>query len=306
MKTAVVATVLLASFAARAADYSAFETHGFKSRQGSIPYRLLKPNQIEAGKKYPLVLVLHGFGERGTDNEKQLKDFAPLFLKSALRDKFPCFVVVPQAPGSWIEHAVFDKPIPLSPKPPSALALAVELVESTTKKDPVDPDRVYLLGYSNGACAVWDLLERLPKAWAAAVPMAGAGDPSHIAAAKSVPIWAFHGSKDPTIPIERMHEMESALRGGRPSVVHRRQRRSSLRRQSQGPGRSEPLAVDVRPTPGSARRLLRGSGRQEGEASHKSSKRSQIAPRLRSRSNGPICAVRREWGAKRLRRGDRC
>ena len=218
MKTAVVATVLLASFAARAADYSAFETHGFKSRQGSIPYRLLKPNQIEAGKKYPLVLVLHGFGERGTDNEKQLKDFAPLFLKSALRDKFPCFVVVPQAPGSWIEHAVFDKPIPLSPKPPSALALAVELVESTTKKDPVDPDRVYLLGYSNGACAVWDLLERLPKAWAAAVPMAGAGDPSHIAAAKSVPIWAFHGSKDPTIPIERMHEMESALRaaGGHP------------------------------------------------------------------------------------------
>ena len=70
MKTAVVATVLLVSFSARAADYSAFETHVFKSRQGSVPYRLLKPNQIEAGKKYPLVLVLHGFGERGTDNEK--------------------------------------------------------------------------------------------------------------------------------------------------------------------------------------------------------------------------------------------
>ena len=135
-----------------------------------------------------------------------------------MRDKFPCFVVVPQAPGSWIEHAVFDKPIPLSPKPTSALALTVELVESTAKKDPVDPDRIYLLGYSNGACGVWDLLERLPRSWAAAVPMAGAGDPSHIAAAKNVPIWAFYGSKDPTIPIERMHEMESALHaaGGHP------------------------------------------------------------------------------------------
>jgi predicted peptidase len=218
MKAFLVAILLLLSSVASAADYSAFEAHVFKSRQGSIPYRLLKPNQIEAGKKYPLVLVLHGFGERGTDNEKQLKDFAPLFLKSAVRDKFPCFVVVPQAPGSWIEHAVFDKPIPLSAKPTSALALTVELVESTTKKDPVDPDRIYLLGYSNGACGVWDLLERLPRSWAAAVPMAGAGDPSHIAAAKSVPIWAFHGSKDPTIPIERMHEMESALHaaGGHP------------------------------------------------------------------------------------------
>ena len=68
------------------------------------------------------------------------------------------------------------------------------------------------MGYSNGACGVWELLEREPHVWAAAAPMAGAGDPSHVGAARNVAIWAFHGEKDPTIPLERMRELVAALR----------------------------------------------------------------------------------------------
>jgi predicted peptidase len=195
-------------------DMSAeFEQHTFAWHDGAkMPYRLLKPEKIEDGKKYPLVMVLHGWGERGTDNKKQLNDYGPAFLKPNVRKRFPCFVLLPQANGSWINEPVFDKPIRLTPKPTISLTLAHEILNSVVKKYPVDTDRLYLTGYSNGACAVWEMLEREPHRWAAAAPMAGAGDPSRVGAAKNVAIWAFHGEKDPTIPIIRMRELVAALK----------------------------------------------------------------------------------------------
>jgi predicted peptidase len=205
--------VLSAALPVRADDKpSAFETHTFTWHGGAkLPYRLLKPHQIEPGKKYPLVLILHGWGEHGTDNQKQLKDFGEVFLKADVRKRFPCFVLLPQADGSWVQRAVFDNPIRLTKTPAASLALTNELLKTLLKHDPVDADRLYLTGYSNGACGVWELLEREPQVWAAAAPLAGAGDPGRIVGAKHVPIWVFHGAKDKTIPIERMTEMVAAL-----------------------------------------------------------------------------------------------
>jgi predicted peptidase len=177
-----------------------------------MPYRLLKPEKIEPGHKYPLIMVLHGWGERGTDNKKQLKDFGWLFLNPQMRKKYPCFVLVPQTSGSWVQHPVFDKPIRLTNAPASSLVMANEILKGVLKKYPVDAARLYLTGYSNGACGVWELLEREPGVWAAAAPMAGAGDPARIGVAKHVPVWAFHGEKDQGIPLERMKEMTAALR----------------------------------------------------------------------------------------------
>ncbi len=220
MKTAIALVgLLLAAPLAAEEKYTEFESHTFAGPGGAkLPYRLLKPEAAESGKKYPLVLYLHGFGCRGTDNEAQLKEIAGTFLKAATRKKFPCFVVAPQVNGSWIQHAVFDKAIPLTAKPTAALTSAVEIVQSVVKSHPVDAGRVYVMGYSNGACGVWEILEREPGPWAGAVVMAGAGDPARIGVAKHVPIWVFHGSKDTTIPIERMHEMINGLQhaGGKP------------------------------------------------------------------------------------------
>ena len=76
-----------------------YEARTFAGADGTqLGYRLLKPKDFDAAKKYPLVLVLHGAGERGTDNAAQLKYGAPLFLKQEIRDKYPCFVAVPQCP----------------------------------------------------------------------------------------------------------------------------------------------------------------------------------------------------------------
>jgi predicted peptidase len=205
---------LMVAASARADDKSPeFEEHTFTGHRGAkMPYRLLKPETVEPGKKYPLVLILHGWGERGSDNQKQLKDFGPAFLKSGARKRFPCFVVIPQANGSWVQNPVFDKPIRLTKEPTAALAIAREIVKTVLKSHPADADRLYLMGYSNGSCGVWELLEREPRVWAAAAPMAGAGDPARIGGAKNVAIWAFHGEKDKTIPVERMHELMSALK----------------------------------------------------------------------------------------------
>lgn len=190
-----------------------FDAEVYAGHKGEkMPYRLLKPEGYDKAKKYPIVLFLHGWGERGTDNKAQLKIFGSVFTKAEIRKKYPCFAIAPQANGSWIEKPDFEKPILLSKKPTANLTMAVEIVTSVEKKYSTDPSRVYVLGYSNGACGVWELLERIPTKIAAAVPMAGAGDPAHVAGAKGVAIWAFHGEKDPTIPIARMMELMSALK----------------------------------------------------------------------------------------------
>jgi predicted peptidase len=206
--------ILLTTLPSRADDkVSEFEAHTFTWHGGAkMPYRLLKPEKLETGKKYPAVLILHGWGERGTDNHKQLKDFGAFFLNANHRKRFPCFVLLPQANGSWVQHAVFDKPIALSKTPTGSLLMANEILKSLLKTQPVDADRLYLTGFSNGACGVWELLEREPQVWAAAALMAGAGDPARVGAAKHVPIWAFHGAKDKTIPVARMTELVAAIR----------------------------------------------------------------------------------------------
>ena len=111
-----------------------------------------------------------------------------------------------------MQNPVFDKTIRLTKTPAASLAIANAILKATLKKYPVDAERLYLTGYSNGSCGVWEMLEREPLAWAAAAPMAGAGDPARVGAAKHIPIWAFHGAKDPTIPLARMTELVAALR----------------------------------------------------------------------------------------------
>ncbi len=223
--------LVLATSVARAGDEAArFESRVFQGHGGAnMPYWLLKPEKIEPGQKYPLVLVLHGSGERGTDNAKQLKDFGAVFLKPDARIRFTCFVLVPQSAGSWVQHPIFDKPIALTKTPATSLLLANEAIKSAVKTNSVDAVRLYLTGYSNGACGVWELLEREPQVWAAAAPLAGAGDPARVGAAKHVPIWAFHGAKDKTIPLERMTELVASLRTTRAADVQHHSQRRPLR-----------------------------------------------------------------------------
>jgi predicted peptidase len=190
-----------------------FEEHTFAWPGGEkMPYRLLRPEKVEAGKMYPVVLILHGWAERGFDNKRQLKDYGPAFLKPDVRKRFPCYVLVPQANGSWLENPFVDPSTGQLKTPTNKIEIALDLLKAIQKEYPVDGGRLYLMGYSNGAQGVWELLSREPDVWAAAAPMAGAGDPARVVAAKHVPIWAFHGAKDPTVPLKLQSDAIDALR----------------------------------------------------------------------------------------------
>ena len=209
---AIVASLCLVS-PAFAAEYGARK---FTAPDGkTLPYRLLKPDDYDQSKHYPLLLLLHGFGDRGEDNEKPIKaetNGAGIFLKSSVREKYPAFVVVPQTPNVWVAEPDFKVTTPFREKPQDSIRLTSLIVLALMKEFSIDADRFYVMGYSNGGCGVWDILCRAPKTVAAAVIKSGAGDPAHIAGAKSVPVWVFHGAKDPTVPVARAQEMVEALK----------------------------------------------------------------------------------------------
>lgn len=188
--------------------------------QTSISYRLLKPKDYDPSHKYPLVLFLHGSGERGTDNAAQLKHGAPLFAKEEVRTKYPAFVVAPQCPPNqkWAD-VDWNSDTPKQPEKLSAPATAIlGALAALEKEFSIDLDRVYLTGLSMGGYGTWDLITRDPTPWAAAVPVCGGGDKSVAAKAKDLPIWAFHGLQDPTVKPARSREMIEAITeaGGHP------------------------------------------------------------------------------------------
>ena len=112
------------------------EAHVYQDHSGKkLPYRLLKPLAIEEGKKYPLVVFLHGAGERGTDNEKQLVHGVPQFASKENREKYPCFLIAPQCPDGkkWVEvdWSADHHTLPKDPGEVGRLTLA--LIEKSIK-----------------------------------------------------------------------------------------------------------------------------------------------------------------------------
>jgi lysophospholipase L1-like esterase/poly(3-hydroxybutyrate) depolymerase len=209
----------IAPITVRAADE--YEPRTFSGAEGAmLNYRLLKPRDFDATKKYPLVLFLHGAGERGTDNLVQLKHGAPLFLKAEARQKYPCFVIAPQCPPeqTWSAVKGWTGPNAFEEEPTAPMKLVFGAVDALLKEFPIDQDRLYVTGLSMGGYGTWDILTRQPQRWAAAVPVCGGGDASRIAPAKGVALWAIHGLLDPVVPVIRSQEMIAALEaaGGKP------------------------------------------------------------------------------------------
>ncbi len=181
---------------------------GLKQKLGLIETRhlLFLPRDYDKDpkRKWPLVLFLHGAGERGDDLE-MVKGHGPPKLAAGGRD-FPFVLVAPQCPAGgwgWV---------------PAELAALLDAIE---KKYRVDPDRVYCTGLSMGGGGTWRVACEYPKRFAAIAPICGGGDPRDVERIKHVPTWAFHGAKDDTVPLKRMQDMVDALRkaGGKVALT---------------------------------------------------------------------------------------
>lgn len=197
------------------AQDSPYEKAEFKADGKTLPYRLLKPAAIEKGKSYPLVVFLHGAGERGADNTAQLIHGSSLFTSKAHRADFPCFVVFPQCPAGqrWVEVDWGEKKPHAQPKKPgAAMLLTRQLVGQLMKHHPIDTQRVYVMGLSMGGFGTWDFAARYPDLVAAIVPICGGADDRTAAKLKSVPAWVFHGAKDTAVWPARSRSMVEALK----------------------------------------------------------------------------------------------
>lgn len=182
--------------------------------------QLLAPPTVEPGRRYPLVVFLHGAGERGRDNEKQLKYLPTWMAEPALRERHPCFLLAPQCREDerWVDISWADKTSTPQGPPTTDMLAVIAAVNTVIAAEPVDPARIYLTGLSMGGYGTWDLATRQPERFAALLPICGGGDEATAPRLAKLPIWCFHGDADAVVPVERSRSMIAAVRaaGGDP------------------------------------------------------------------------------------------
>ncbi|GAB5404134.1 MAG: hypothetical protein Aurels2KO_23650 [Aureliella sp.] len=179
-----------------------------------LNYRLMKPADYDPTAEYPLVIFLHGAGERGSDNTAQLKHAVANFCSPDMRQKYPCYVLAPQCPKDeswadidWTKPAI-DQPASASKSMNLVLALVDEMVEDAA----IDSKRIYLTGLSMGGYGTWDAIARRPYFFAAAAPVCGGADLATASKIAHMPIWCFHGAKDRVVTVDLSRKMFQALK----------------------------------------------------------------------------------------------
>lgn len=158
-------------------------------------YLIYLPDGYESGdERWPMVLFLHGAGERGDDLER-LKAHGPPRLLAEGR-ALPFIVVSPQCPRGryWLVPVLSG------------------LLDEVLERWRVDEERIYVTGISMGGYGTWHLAEAHAERLAAILPICGGGDPNNAGELRDLPIWAFHGAKDPVVPLEESEVMVQAVR----------------------------------------------------------------------------------------------
>lgn len=197
---------------------SRFSYEQFVGEKGdTLLYRQLYPD-ASALRKYPLVIFLHGAGERGSDNEAQLKWGVGNFATDQNMLHYPSIVIAPQCPKgiSWSNYSRGDNnQMRLLPSASKPMELLIALIPELIKTLPIDPNRIYITGLSMGGYGTFDALQRYPNMFAAAVPVCGAGDVSKAASIAKIPIWIFNGAEDPTVdPIHSINMFNELTNAG--------------------------------------------------------------------------------------------
>ena len=204
-------------------DTSLFEVCRHVEGNDTIPYRLYRSQKAVATKDaLPMVIFLHGAGERGNDNRAQLKYCTRFFLDDTITCQYSFLLMLPQCPDGrrWVDT---DWSLPehsMDRLPTAELQGVMAVLDSLITSGVVDATRVYICGISMGGYGTWDALQRWPEKFAAAIAICGGGDPSYADAMKDIPIYVFHGLLDGIVMPSRSIQMYDALRdAGNEEVV---------------------------------------------------------------------------------------
>jgi predicted peptidase len=156
-----------------------------------LPFAFYGGKDLDGSKKYPLIISLHGKSDNN-DNGKQI-GFAKKFADEANYTERPCLILAPLCyqpyggtGGGWTDAPGIE---------------ALDLIKKLVKNLPiVDPDRVYVIGYSMGGFGTWHFLKSEPRLFAAGIPIAGYS--SGVSKLRSMPIWSFHGAEDTVVKVD--------------------------------------------------------------------------------------------------------
>lgn len=216
-----VALCLLVSLPGYAGDKASFLKKQFTARSGyRLNYRILYPENYQPGEKYPVVLFLHGAGERGSDNEAQLVHGGDMLASHANRSKYPALVIAPQCPEgkSW---STYKRPATDGDKrfyPPAAtmtqeMEAVKELLDSYVAKGMVDTHRIYITGLSMGGMGTFDMVCRFPGYFAAATPICGGANRERLERLKGRTAFSiYHGAADRTVDVQWSRDAFEALK----------------------------------------------------------------------------------------------
>lgn len=177
-----------------------------------IAYSLFIPKDYDSRRHYPLVVFLHGAGERGFDNQVQLKanKGAVVWTEDEVQSKYPCFVLAPQCPHeSWWTRRVGST---ITYEPSIHLEMVYELIKQLQEKYSIDKNRIYLTGLSMGGIGTWALSMAHPDIFAALAPICGMGDVNKVELIKDIPVWVFTAEDDPVVRVELVRETVEALK----------------------------------------------------------------------------------------------
>jgi len=220
---------LLSPVFLKAQNSSSFDRGSYIVKGDTLPYRILFPQDFDPVKKYPLIIVLHGAGERGNNNESQLLYGTKLFLKDTIRQKYAAIVIYPQCPanGWWANNKFEEDSVTHKTKfvflvgapPTKAMKSLLGLVDQFLDKPYVNKHQVYIGGLSMGGMGTYEIIGRRPKVFAAAFAICGGDNTNNVKKyAKKVPLWIFHGQKDSVVPYEHSEAIVTAIKeaGGEP------------------------------------------------------------------------------------------
>ena len=187
----------------------------YSPTDAAIPYRYYVPADYSEEYAYPVLLFLHGAGERGSDNEAQLKNVMQLLFNDPDSPVYQSIVIAPQCPSDtqwvntpWAEGSYSVDAV----EETQNLKNVLEVLDSFCNTYSVNKERVYVMGLSMGGFGTWDLIMRHGELFKAAIPICGGADPSKADRLVNMPIATFHGDADRSVPVEGTREIVEAIR----------------------------------------------------------------------------------------------
>lgn len=223
MKYLVAGLLLFITAGANAQEKTLYEKQWFMMGGDTLPYRIMLPENFDPSKTYPVIFFLHGRGESGNDNERQLANISSFFTRDSIRKHYPAIVIFPQCAADkyWSNVNTVVSGTQQNPRsfyfipggPPSVpMQLLLSFVDNIFERFPVNKQQVYVAGLSMGGMGTFELVRRKPHTFAAAIAICGGAHPATAAQMKQTAFWIFHGLKDDVVPPQKSQAIAAALK----------------------------------------------------------------------------------------------